>query len=404
MRTRPIPTAAILSLGLLVARAPAADEPKGDLAKIQGSWTAKIGPDKDIPITVTIKGNAVDLVGTTPNGDDFKLKGEIKLDEKASPKTLDWAKFTGPQGNEIPENLGIYKLDGDNWTVCSGGPGNERPAKFEAGEGGPPSLTTWTRVKPKDAPAEKKPPEGDLARFQGSWTGLQIPDKGIPISMTITGNAVEVVTAVIVGQELRLKGEIKIDEKVSPKQFDWVGLTGPGFAKLPANPAIYMLDGDSLTLCLGGPNEERPTKLEAGAGGLPMLIVWTRVKAAEKPPEGDLARFQGSWAGKDEDSGVAINLEIKENAVTARWTGGDGANVEIKGELRLNDQARPRTVDFFGFKHASGEKMNDILGLYEIDGATIKMCTGGPGDERPTDLKPGRGGPPILRVFARKKG
>ncbi len=278
MRKRLYMTAAALSFALsIVAPAPAADEPKGDLARLQGSWKGKVGPGKDIPVTVTIKGNAVELVIPRPDGDEARVKGEIKLDEKASPKTLDWVNFVAPNGDDLPANLGLYKFEGETWVVCSGGPGKERPSKFEAGEGGPPNLTTWTRVDAKDAPAEKKPPEGDLARFQGAWTA------------------------------------------------------------------------------------------------------------------------------KAEGVEFSINLEIKGNAVTARWTRGDGTDVDIKGSMRVNEKAAPKTIDFFDFKDGTGENLKDNLGIYEFSGETIKVCTGGPGNERPTELKAGEGGPPILLVFSRKK-
>jgi uncharacterized protein (TIGR03067 family) len=266
------------AVGLANGRA-SADEPKGDLAKLQGTWSAKVGPNKDFPLTLIIKEDAAEIVVAWPYGDEFKLKGKVKLNDRASPKTLDWVGFTSPQGDEVPPNLGIYKLEGDSWTTCSGGPGNDRPSKFEAGEGAPPTMTTWTRLKEKakDKPDEK-PIAGDLARFQGAWTGK---------------------------------------------------------------------------------------------------------------------------AGANED--VAINLTIKGNAVTARWDRGDGTELVLKGEMRVNDQASPRTVDFFNFKRSDGEETKDNLGIYAFDGDQVKICTGGPGNERPTELKAGDGGHPSLFVLTRKK-
>ncbi len=270
----------IASLALIVASslaaddpASAADEPKGDLAKLQGSWTAKVGPNKDISTTLSIRDSAVEITWTRPNGDDFKLKSEIKLDDKASPKTIDWDKFTDPQGNEAPGARGIYKFDGDSWTVCSASVDEPRPTEFKAGEGGPPMLTTWTRVK-----SEEKPIAGDLGKFQGSWNAK------------------------------------------------------------------------------GGANDD-----------------------------------------------VKITLTIKVNAITAHWVEGNGDDLELKGELRVNDQANPRTVDFFHFKKGDGEEVQDSLGIYTIEGDKITICIGGPGGERPTEFKAGTDGPPTLFVFTRKK-
>lgn len=264
------------ALGLASGRA-SAEEPKGDLTRVQGTWSARVGPNKDIPITLAIKEDVAEIVVARPDGEEIKLKGKVKLNDQATPRTIDWVEFNGPQGDAVPPNLGIYRLEGESWTTCSGGPGRDRPSKFEAGEGGPPSLTTWARVKEKDR-AEEKPIAGDLAKFQGNWTGK------------------------------------------------------------------------------AGANEE-----------------------------------------------IGINLTIQGNAVTARWDRGDGTEIVLKGQMRVNDLANPKTVDFFDFKRSDGEETRDNLGIYAFDGDTVKICTGGPGNERPTEMKAGEGGPPMLFVLTRKK-
>jgi uncharacterized protein (TIGR03067 family) len=133
---------------LLVAAADDA-EPKGDLAKFQGRWKMMVGPEKNFPIALLIKGKTATVSGSTPDGQDFQIKGEIKLDDAAKPfRTIDWVKFAGPEGNDLPENKGIYELvDRDTIKVCNGGPGKDRPTVFKEGEAGSPDVTLLKREK-----------------------------------------------------------------------------------------------------------------------------------------------------------------------------------------------------------------------------------------------------------------
>lgn len=126
--------------------------PEGDLGKLQGQWKTLIGPEKNIPLVVTIKDKTITAVLKSPQGEDFTLTGELKLDEKASPKTIDWINFKTPAGDETQPNYGLYKFEGDKWVVCNGGPGNPRPKEMKAGQDGPPNLIEFERVKPEPKP------------------------------------------------------------------------------------------------------------------------------------------------------------------------------------------------------------------------------------------------------------
>ena len=143
-----VPDPAVFALAVPARRPTAEDAPKGDLGKLQGTWTAKVGPEKNIPIAITIKGNAVSLKVTTPDGGDFKTDGEIKIDEKAKPhKTIDWVEVHQPQRRRDSPRTSASTSSSTPTPcgVCSGGPGNERPTEFKAGEGGPPSLIVLNR-------------------------------------------------------------------------------------------------------------------------------------------------------------------------------------------------------------------------------------------------------------------
>ncbi len=119
----------------------------GDLAKLQGDWKTTLGPNNDVELFLKIEGNVVSVKVKTPEDTEFDLKGEIKLDDKAKLKTIDWLKFTGPNGDAAPDNLGIYEFQGEDVHVCNGGPGNQRPTEFKTGDGGNPHEFVLKRVK-----------------------------------------------------------------------------------------------------------------------------------------------------------------------------------------------------------------------------------------------------------------
>ncbi len=140
----------LLSTTLIVLATGAAlgdDKPTGDLGLMQGKWKTMVGPEKDIPVVLEIKGKSARATFTNREGRQMELKGQIVLAEMASPKTLDWVHFTGPNGEQTEPNLAIYKMDGDVLTICNGGPGNARPIEFKAGEGSPPNLLVFKRIK-----------------------------------------------------------------------------------------------------------------------------------------------------------------------------------------------------------------------------------------------------------------
>ena len=142
----PLALSAVLALGL----APRQDKKlDGDLAKLQGKWTAKVGPENNIPLVMEIKDKKLSILVTIPDEGDIKIEGQISIDEKKAPKEIDWVKFTSPNGDDVPDNKGIYEIKGDEWKVCNGGPGNDRPKEFKD-EGEQQRVVTFTRVKDKE--------------------------------------------------------------------------------------------------------------------------------------------------------------------------------------------------------------------------------------------------------------
>lgn len=137
-------TLAVFSLVLAVS-ASRAEEVKGDLAGLQGTWSAAAGAKKKVVVTMEIRGRTVSVEIRPPVGAPIRATGAIRLDPKATPKALDWVGFAGLDGQAFPEILGIYELKGDTFRVCNGGPDNPRPAEFAPGEGMLADVLTFTR-------------------------------------------------------------------------------------------------------------------------------------------------------------------------------------------------------------------------------------------------------------------
>ena len=236
---------AITSLPLTARADDAA--PSGDLAKLQGTWAAKVGlPDGELPLTIEFQGPKVSIKGTH-DGDDFNVKGEVRLDEKASPKTIDW-KLSDPDGDEIPERPSIYTLDGDTLIVCSNAPGTPRPTEIKKGADGPLLYITFRRKKDNDKKDEAK--ADDLAKLQGDWKTMIGPNKDRAVTFAIKDKTIAVKFTTADGETLNLKGEIAVNESATPRSIDFVKFKNGG-EDMDDSLGLYKVEGDTFTLCVG---------------------------------------------------------------------------------------------------------------------------------------------------------
>jgi uncharacterized protein (TIGR03067 family) len=106
-----------------------------DLGRLQGCWSGRAGARKEIRVILTIRGRQVDVAISTPQGIRVQAQGVVKVDETTSPRQVDWNNFTSADQQEFPQIPGIYKLDGDTFTVCNGGMNGSRPKEFKPGDG-----------------------------------------------------------------------------------------------------------------------------------------------------------------------------------------------------------------------------------------------------------------------------
>jgi uncharacterized protein (TIGR03067 family) len=170
----------LVLIGLNVHAAEEAVPRGGDLGRLQGRWTAKAGTRHEIQVVIEIKGRDVCAAIQTPQGLDFKVQGELKLDETTSPRSLDWKKLTLPDQQPLPEIAAVYKLDGDTFTVCNGGFHGARPKEFKPGEGVLADVVVFHRLDTKDARAGAAPARARPILTPGSY--LVVSTGGIKAS------------------------------------------------------------------------------------------------------------------------------------------------------------------------------------------------------------------------------
>jgi uncharacterized protein (TIGR03067 family) len=129
--------------------------------------------------------------------------------------------------------------------------------------------------------------------------------------------------------------------------------------------------------------------------------------AKEKAVEKELLAFKGTWRliarkvdGK-KSSKEWVKGVIATNDGLGRCSVERGGKVLAEATVKLDPTKRPRTIDV---TFTAGErKGKTVLGIYEIEGDTFRVCVARPGDERPAAFSAEVGSGRTLILYKRKK-
>lgn len=140
---------AIAAVSLLAVVAFAGDKGKTDRDAIQGTWgivsveidKQPMPSDMSADARLVLKGEKYSFTLS-----DAKLEMAYKLQPDKTPKAID---LTVAEGAMMGQTYyGIYKLDGDTYTVCrSTVPGKPRPTVFATQPDSGLMLVVWKRIK-----------------------------------------------------------------------------------------------------------------------------------------------------------------------------------------------------------------------------------------------------------------
>ena len=219
---------------------------------------------------------------TTAMGAEYA--GRVAVNPKANPATFDLLFETGPEAGN--RNLGIYRLDGDTWTICLATIGTVRPSEFRTRPGSGFALETLRRGEVK-AEAEPQKPEtpaagsleavGDAPEIEGEWimtacalNGTRLPDEYAKYGKRVAkANELKVT----MNGQVMVRARFTVDRTTEPMSMDYLLLQGP--CKGQVQKGIYRLDGDTLETIFASPEAERPRDFQPSKGS-----TWTKWKKA----------------------------------------------------------------------------------------------------------------------------
>lgn len=272
-----------------------------DLDRLQGVWRlASIEVDGEVmpagvPAEPTI---AISRDRFTSSGMGATYEGTIEVDQTRTPRQVDLVFTAGHAAGT--RNPGIYRLNGDTWTVCLATRGDKRPRTFATKPDSGLALETFQRaVRRRTASRAARRPspatgaraqaanvsatdvesgaatdwEGEWAMVAGIFSGAVMGDSMIQWCRRITrGN----VTAVMAGPQVMLKARFTLDRSTRPHAVDYVNLEGAQTGKPQAG--IFELAGDTLRVCLAAPGRPRPGDFTSAAGDGRSLTTWRATK------------------------------------------------------------------------------------------------------------------------------
>lgn len=270
------------------------------LRSMEGTWTFRSLQTDGQTIPAAMLTSSLLLL----DGDRFRMEspeatyeGIFIIDVEREPHWIDIDFVEGPESGNRCE--GLFKLDGDQLTICLGLVGTGRPQRFESAPGGghalevlvradgarPSGVDGGTQPAPVSKPVHAIVDPGDfdavtstVEKLQGVWEPLELITSGKPLQASYlpfgsrTNSGVE--TKVIFGGQTMLHAKMRFHEAATPVEVDYLNLTGK--AKGSISLGLFQWTGAEAVFCIGAPGTPRPSDFTCDPGSGRTLSRWKR--------------------------------------------------------------------------------------------------------------------------------
>jgi uncharacterized protein (TIGR03067 family) len=127
---------------------------------------------------------------------------------------------------------------------------------------------------------------------------------------------------------------------------------------------------------------------------------------AEDAVKKEMALLEGEWSMvSGEANGLSMPKETvksgKRVAKDGETTITIGGKVYFKAKFSIDPTKKPKAIDYMMTEGPTKGKTH--LGIYELDGDTVKFCFAAPGKDRPTEFTAKEGSQRTLSVWKRDK-
>jgi uncharacterized protein (TIGR03067 family) len=135
-------------------------------------------------------------------------------------------------------------------------------------------------------------------------------------------------------------------------------------------------------------------------------LVLVGAARAEDAARKEMSKLEGEWSMvSGEANGQSMPKDSvksgKRVAKDGETTVTIGGQVYLKAKFSIDPTKKPRAIDYTMTEGPTKGKTH--LGIYELDGDTVKFCFAAPGKDRPTDFTAKEGSERTLSVWKRDK-